>query len=206
MHMALANLDYYLREYQGHAPIVRCALAHAQFETIHPFIDGNGRIGRMLIALMLSELNVLSQPLLYPSLFLRHNRSDYYDRLTAIRLKGDWASWIDFFALGLKQTAEEALRTCEKIAALKAQTEAGALPKNTRRALELMFAHPILDANAAKRHMDLGFDAASDALKRLEGDGWIEEITGKRRGRTYRFSRYINILELAGDEVSGKHA
>jgi Fic family protein len=200
MHMALANLDYYLREYQGHAPIVRCAIAHAQLETIHPFIDGNGRVGRMMIALMLKELNVLSQPLLYPSLFLRRNRTEYYDRLTAVRTKGDWTSWIAFCATGLRQAAEEALATCGTIAALKAETEAAeGLPKNTRRTLELLFAHPILDANAVKRRLELGFDAASDALKRLEAAGWIEETTGKRRGRTYRFSRYIDILERVGD-------
>lgn len=204
MHARLVNLEYYLRDFQGHSPVVRCAIAHAQFETIHPFDNGNGRVGRMLIVLLMRQLGALQQPLLYPSLFLKDNRNEYYDRLMAIRVKGEWAPWIEFFATGIRHTATEALEMCEKIVALKAESEsAQALPKNTRRTLELMFTHPILDANAAKRHLGVGFDAAAGALKRLEADGWIEEITGKRRGRTYRFSRYIRLLEGAGENEPG---
>jgi Fic family protein len=203
MHMGLANLDYYIRELQGHAPVVRCAIAHAQFETIHPFVNGNGRLGRMLTVLMLRDLGVLRQALVYPSLFLKDNRTEYYDRLMAVRARGDWMGWIEFFAQGLRHTAEEALATCSAITHMKAQSDDADLPKNPTRLLAILYEHPIVDAKAVMRHLSLGFDAASDALKRLHGEGWIEEITGKRRGKTYRFTRYLEILEAAGEHEPG---
>ena len=202
MQMSFGNMDYYIREHQGHAPLIRCALAHAQFETIHPFVNGNGRLGRMLIVLMLRDLGVIAKPIVYPSLFLKVNRTEYYDRLMAVRARGDWKGWIEFFARGVGQTAAEALKTCEAIVALKSESDAQSFPRNTARLASLLYEHPILDARAVMRHLDVGFDAASDALKNLEKNGWIEEITGKRRGRTYRFSRYLSILEKAGEHAT----
>jgi Fic family protein len=203
MRMGLGNMDYYIKEHQGHAPIVRCALAHAQFETIHPFVNGNGRLGRMLIVLMLRDLNVIQEPLLYPSLFLKDNRSEYYDRLMNVRARGDWQGWIEFFAQGMRHTAEEALQTCKAIATLKAETDAQSLSKNPSRLLLILYEHPIVDAKAVMRHLNIGFDAANDALKNLQEGGWLQEITGKQRGRIYRFDRYLAILERAGEHSPG---
>jgi Fic family protein len=205
MHMAMANLEYYMVEHQGVPPIVRAAVAHSQFETIHPFHDGNGRVGRMLVALILKDQKVLQQPLLYLSLYLKDNRNEYYDRLTDVRERGDWIGWINFFARGVKQTAEEALRTAVKIIELRkqAEVELAAMPKGTQKIGQLLFTHPIVDAKAIQRYTGSGFEGADSGLKRLESAGWIEEITGRKRGKTYRFTRYLFILEGVGENDPG---
>jgi Fic family protein len=205
MNMALVNLEYYVVEQQTAPPIVRAAIAHSQFETIHPFLDGNGRVGRMLVALILKDQKVLQHPLLYLSLFFKDNRNEYYDRLTDVREKGDWIGWINFFARGVRHTAEEALQTSAKIIALRRQSEVelAKMPKGTQRIGLQLFAHPIVDARAVQRHTGLGFEGADNGLKRLESAGWVEEITGQRRGKTYRFTRYLSILEGAGENDPG---
>lgn len=197
MHERLANLMYYVNEHQGPSPIVRAGVAHAQFETIHPFDDGNGRIGRILVALMLRANGALEHPLLYLSLYLRNNRREYYDRLMAVREKGDWSAWIDFFTRGLQSTAEDAADLAKRVVELR---ERGAamleqMPPNTRQVLDALFTHPIVDARAMQRHAGLGFEGAQAALQRLESAGWVREITGKKRNRTYRFEPYLSILE-----------
>lgn len=197
MHERLVNLIYYVNEHAGPSPLVRAAVAHAQFETIHPFDDGNGRIGRILVALMLRADSVLKHPLLYLSLYLRNNRREYYDRLMAIREKGDWTTWIDFFMRGVRDTSEDAARIAKEIASLRqrADPELAEMPSNTRLVFDTLFGHPIVDARAVQRHAALGFEGAQAALQRLEQKGWVEEITGKKRGRTYRFTPYLAILE-----------
>ncbi len=201
MHPALGNLSYYLNEYQAHPPLVACGIAHAQFETIHPFHDGNGRLGRILIPLMLARDHVLERPFFYPSLYLRDNRRDYYDRLTAVREKGDWVGWLKFFWLALRTAAEEATQTTQRILELRAQVDenAHALTRSAAQVANLMFEHPVLSGNAVKKHLGVSFDTAIAALRQLANAGWLHEFTGKRRGMLFRFAPYLEILEGAGE-------
>ena len=197
MYRALGNLEYFINEHQSAmAPLVRCALAHAQFETIHPFTDGNGRIGRLLIALMLCQMKKLEQPLLYISLYLLQNRREYYDRLTAVRARGDWLGWVKFFLLGVELTAKEAIVVSEKLVAL--QADMNKLIQGQRRGAELirlLYEYPIIDARGVKRHLDVTLDTAIAWLQKFEDLRIVREITGQKRGRVYRFDRYIDTLD-----------
>lgn len=197
MYQALGNLEYFINEHQSPmVPLVRCALAHAQFETIHPFTDGNGRIGRLLIALLLCQMKKLEQPLLYISLYLLQNRREYYDRLTEIRAKGDWLGWIKFFLLGIELTAKEATAVSERLVALQSSTNK--LIEGQRSGhelLPLLYEYPIIDARGVKRHLDVTLDTAIAWLQKFEELGIVREITGQKRGRVYRFDRYIDTLD-----------
>lgn len=197
MYQALGNLEYFINEHQSPmAPLVRCALAHAQFETIHSFTDGNGRIGRLLIALMLCQMKKLEQPLLYISLYLLQNRREYYDRLTTIRAKGDWLGWVKFFLLGVELTAKEAIGMSERLVVL--QADMNKLLDGQRRGselLQLLYEYPIVDARGVKRHLDVTLDTAIAWLQKFEELGIVREITGRKRGRVYRFDRYIDTLD-----------
>jgi len=202
MYQALGNLEYFINEHQSPmAPLVRCALAHAQFETIHPFTDGNGRIGRLLIALMLCQMKKLSQPLLYISLYLLENRREYYDRLTAIRAKGDWLGWLKFFLLGIELTAKEAIVVSEKLVALQADMDRRlAGQRRGRELIRLLYEHPIIDARGVKRHFGVTLDTAIAWLQKFETLDIVREITGRKRGRVYRFDRYIDTLDNGWSE------
>lgn len=197
MFQALGNLEYFINEHQSPmAPLVRCALAHAQFETIHPFTDGNGRIGRLLIALLLCQMKKLEQPLLYISLYLLQNRREYYDRLTEIRAKGDWLGWVKFFLLGIELTAKKATAVSERLVAL--QSDMNKLIEGQRSGhelLPLLYKYPIIDARGVKRHLDVTLDTAIAWLRKFEKLGIVREITGQKRGRVYRFDRYIDTLD-----------
>ena len=181
-----------------HYPVaIECALLHAQFETIHPFLDGNGRLGRLLIALLLYERRVLTQPLLYLSLYLKGNRLEYYDRLTAVRKKGDWEGWTRFFLTGIEQTAREALETARKVIAFreKAIQTASALGATELKLVEFLFGHPLTDVQTAQRHLGVAFNTAATAIAKLENANLLREITGKQRNRIFRFSAYLEIFE-----------
>jgi Fic family protein len=197
MYQALGNLEYFINEYQSPmAPLVRCALAHAQFETIHPFTDGNGRIGRLLIALMLCQMKKLEQPLLYISLYLLQNQREYYARLTEIRAEGDWLGWVKFFLLGIELTAKEAIGVSERLVIL--QSDMNTLIAGQRRGHELirlLYEYPIIDARGVRRHLDVTLDTAIAWLQKFEELGIVREITGQKRGRVYRFDRYIDTLD-----------
>lgn len=200
MYQALGNLEYFINEHQSPmVPLVRCALAHAQFETIHPFTDGNGRIGRLLIALLLCQMKKLEQPLLYISLYLLQNRREYYDRLTEVRAKGDWLGWVKFFLLGIELTAKEATAVSERLVAL--QSGMNKLIEGQRSGhelLPLLYEYPIIDARGVKRHLDVTLDTAIAWLQKFEELGIVREITGQKRGRVYRFDRYIDTLDDGG--------
>ena len=197
MYQALGNLDYFINEHQSPMPpLVRCALAHAQFETIHPFTGGNGRIGRLLIALMLCRLKKLEQPLLYLSLYLLENRQEYYSRLMDVRSKGDWLGWVKFMLLGVELTAKDAISVSEKVEGL--QLEMNKLLHGQARGLaliKLLYRYPVISAGGVRAHLEVALDTAITWLEKLEAMGIVREITGKRRGRVYRFDRYIEILD-----------
>ncbi len=199
MHEALDNLERFLQEEHDLPALVHCGLAHAQFETIHPFLDGNGRVGRLLITFVLVQRGVLRRPLLYLSLYLRRHRAEYYDRLMAIREQGDWEGWLRFFLRGVAETAEEATATALRIVALREQhrqfVEASGLGIHGLRLLDLLFRRPIVNVNFVCQQLGLSFATASKLLSRLSDLGLVEETTGRRRNRRYRYTSYLTLFE-----------
>lgn len=202
MHQSLANLEYFVNEHQSPmAPLVRCAIVHAQFETIHPFTDGNGRIGRLLIALMLAHLKKLEKPLLYLSLYLLQNRREYYELLMRVRSHGDWQSWVKFFLLGVELTAKDTVAVCDRLQALRRETDALAagLPKGAE-LMNVLYRYPVITANGVRRHLGGTLATAISRLRRFEAEGIVREVTGQKRNRVYRFDRYIGILDAGWTE------
>jgi len=197
MLQALGNLEYFINEYQTPmSPLVGSAVAHAQFETVHPFTDGNGRIGRLLIALMLCQSKKLEQPLLYLSLYLLENRSEYYTRLMEVRSKGDWLGWIKFMLHGVEITAKDAVAVSEKLGRLNAEIEARVKEESGGLELvRLLYQYPIIDARGLRKHLKMAPTTAIARLQRFEKLGIVREITGRRRARVYRFDRYIDTLD-----------
>ena len=204
MNAALDNFEKFLHERREHPErpqypvILECALVHAQFETIHPFLDGNGRLGRLLIALLLHERGVLLKPLLYLSLYLKGNRLEYYDRLTAVRKNGDWEGWSKFFLKGVEQTALQAVETARKVIAFREQAmrTASALGANELKLVEFLFAHPLTDIQTVEKHLGVVYNTAAAAIRRLESAGLVKETTGRRRSRVYRFFVYLDLFEV----------
>lgn len=197
MQEALSNLELFLHD-RAILPIsIQCAITHAQFETIHPFLDGNGRVGRLLVALLLHERAVLKKPLLYISLFLKQNRLEYYDRLTAVREKGDWEGWIKFFLTGIAQVSREAALTAQRIVELRetVMRRARALGKNELALVDQLFEHPIMDIRTAERLLGCAYVTAANALQSFVKEGFVIEITGNKRNKLFKFSRYLNLLE-----------
>jgi len=179
--------------------LVRAALAHVQFETIHPFLDGNGRLGRLLIVLMLVEAGVLQQPLLYLSLFFKQHRSRYYELLDGVRQSGDWEAWIDFFFEGVESTASAAVATAQRLLELFRRDEAGLQGLGrSGPSVRLVYAalrrRPLTSAKQLKELSGLSFPTASKAIEALVGLGIAREITGGRRNRLFAYDAYLAIL------------
>jgi Fic family protein len=195
---ALSAFEKYLHD-RSVPPLVHAALAHAQFETIHPFNDGNGRVGRLLITFLLCERKVLLSPLLYLSHFLKANRAEYYDRLQNIREHGAWEEWLAFFLEGVAHVAGEAHETAQRIFALRKrrheQLSRDKRAANLLRAFELLFRLPVVDARTVERRLKVSAPTANALLARLEELGVVREQTGKARGRIYRFEPYLSLFD-----------
>jgi len=176
-------------------PLVHVALAHAQFETIHPFLDGNGRVGRLLITLLLCERKVLSQPLLYLSIYLKAHRAKYYDRLTAIRNDGDWEGWIAFFLQGVAEVSDSAASTAQAITKLRESIRDKPSTPTGKRLIDVLFQHPLLSVKRAAELGECSFATANKALDELVTLGILREITGQKRNRTYRFVPYLQLFD-----------
>ena len=180
-------------------PLVRAGLAHAQFETIHPFLDGNGRTGRLLITLLLCHDGLLAQPLLYLSLYLKRNRSAYYDLLQRVRTHGDWEAWLDFFLRGVEETANQAAETAGRLIQLF-QKDRARLHAEGRKGLSALKLHEILQKNPVitvpRLVAKFGFSAptANSALRLLVALGLVREITGQKRHRVFAYHEYLRAL------------
>ena len=197
----MAALERFLNaEDDGLPELIRAALAHAQFETIHPFLDGNGRVGRLLITLLLYDAGMLRQPLLYLSLFLKQHRASYYELLNRVRLTGDWEAWVAFFLEGVRATAEAALSTVDRLSTLF-RDDRSRLGQNAGRRLgsalrmhDALKARPILSLPVACRDTGLSFQAAASAMEVLVRHRIARELTGKRRGRLFAYDAYLTVL------------
>jgi Fic family protein len=195
----LSDLERYLHEGNSLHPLIRAGLVHAQFETIHPYLDGNGRVGRLLIALCLEEWDLLSEPLLYLSLFFKRYRQAYYDRLDAVRSGGDWEGWIVYFLEGVATVAGEATNLIRTLFDLANQDRRCIVdsPKATVMALRLfehLPQHPIVTVKSAMKLCGTTRPTAAKAVASLADIGILQETTGKRRDRTYQYGGYLDLL------------
>ena len=205
MHQALSNLELFLNDRTSLPLIVQCAIVHAQLETIHPFLDGNGRLGRLLISLLLHERNVLKQPLLYISLYLKANRLEYYDRLTDVRVNGNWEGWIKFFLTGLAAVSKEAAATALQIVEFREQAlrKARAYGKHEVALVDLLVAHPILDIRGAEKLLGCTYATAAAAMQNLEKEGCVIETTGQKRHKKFKFDGYLKLFEGTMSQSGG---
>lgn len=200
MHEALGNLEKFLHDRSSLPVLIHCGLAHAQFETIHPFLDGNGRVGRLLIALLLCERQILQRPLLYLSYYLKAHRAQYYDRLMAIRNDGDWEGWLKFFLRGVHEVSEAATETARAILALREQHRntisqhvAGAT--NGLKLLDYLFAHPFLSIRNVQQHLECSYGTAATLMQQLETLEILRETTGQQRNRIFCYSSYVALFK-----------
>jgi len=196
----MAKLESFLHDSQNPYPtLIKAALAHVQFETIHPFLDGNGRIGRLLIAFILHHDKLLSQPLLYLSLYFKQHRTEYYRLLDVVRSDGDWEAWLDFFLEGVEQIASNAVDTAKRLLSLFQDDEQkiqkmGRSASMILRVFRVLCEHPITTQNQIKDLTGLSFPAVSKAMAQLRNLKVVKEITGKQRNRIFAYTQYLSIL------------
>lgn len=195
----MSDLEVFLNRSSEAGVLVRSALAHVQFESIHPFLDGNGRVGRLLIALILSNDGVLRQPLLYLSLYFKQHRDEYYRLLDTVRSAGDWEAWLDFYLEGVEQTATGAVDTANRLLALfqEDSSRIGGLGRATANALRIFESlrhRPVAGIDYLARTAGVSYQTASRAVEALARLGIVSEVTGRKRNRVYSYGRYITIL------------
>ncbi len=196
---AMSDLERYMNEDDGLDHLIRAALIHYQFETIHPFLDGNGRIGRLLVTLFLMDKNVLSTPALYISYFLKKNRIEYYDRLNEVRNKGNYEQWLRFFLLAIAESAEDAICTIDDLTALQKKNVAiiegmGRASQTTMQVFRYLEANPLIDIGKTADKLGLSFNTVSSAVNRLINAGILVQTENTRRNRIFAYEEYLNIL------------
>lgn len=196
---ALSALEKWIHASDPLPSLVRVGLAHAQFETIHPFLDGNGRIGRLLIALLVEHWGLLKAPLLYLSVAFKRHRREYYDRLNAARVEGDWEGWTRFFLACVTEAAEDAVASAQKIFATTNadRRKAAAHPKATVAAIrlvDLLPSHPVVTLPLVMDLLDTSKPTAARTIEFLQSAGILHETTGKRRDRVYAYHHYLQVL------------
>lgn len=196
-----AALEQFINDLpEATAPVIKAALVHVQFETIHPFMDGNGRLGRLLIPLLLVEAGILKEPLLYLSVFFKRYRDDYYRLLQEVRISGDWEAWLLFFVDAIAATASQAVSTAQELTQLLAAdkmqlTRLGRLAGSATQILDALFAHPISNITTLTGATGLTAATVGKALDAMEDNlGIVKELTGRKRNRVYAYSAYIDIL------------
>ncbi len=196
----LGEVETFLHRRDDLPLLVKIGLAHAQFETIHPFLDGNGRLGRLLITFLLCERQALSQPVLYLSHYFKQHRQEYYDRLQAIRDAGDWEGWLTFFLTGVAETSVEAADTARRILVLREQhreritTGLGRVAGHGHRVLERLYQKPIVSVEDVRGITGTSFQAANDLVERLVAHDILREMTGRARHRRFRYDPYVNLF------------
>ena len=196
----MSDLERFLHGQPERTPtLLKAALAHVQFETIHPFLDGNGRLGRLLITLLLCEERLLREPLLYLSLYLKRNRDEYYRLLTEVRTEGAWEAWVAFFMTGVRETAEGAVRTAERLVecANADRVRIDSLGRSAGSALRVHHAlqeRPVASAGEIVKRSGLSAPAVNRHLRLIEGLGIAREVTGRRRNRVFAYVEYLRVL------------
>ncbi|MEE0883850.1 MAG: Fic family protein [Faecalimonas sp.] len=199
MEKALGNLENFFYTEDNIPALIKIALIHSQFESIHPFLDGNGRMGRLLITFWLCQQDILSQPLLYLSYYFKKNRLEYYDRLMAVREKGDWEGWIKFFLKGVAMTADEATTAAKEIIQLKSACENKIVSKGWSVVynilLDYLFEFPIVSINDAVEKLQVSYPTSAKVIDNLCSLGVLQDITpDQKRNKKYAFVSYMEIL------------
>jgi len=196
----LSDLERYIHAEDDLAPLLRIALVHVQFETIHPYLDGNGRLGRMMITLLLDHWQLLKSPLLYLSLYLKQNQAAYYRWLEAIRTEGDWVGWLRFFLVGVAEIADDATRTARALYARVSEDrrvllETGGATVTAIQLFELLPEHPIVTMPSVTRLLSISKPTAGKAIDVLIKAGILAEVGERKRDRLYRYEGYLGLLE-----------
>lgn len=204
----MAALEKFLHQQGTPMPVlITAALAHVQFETIHPFLDGNGRLGRLLIAMLLHHGGLLAEPLLYLSLYFKQHRAVYYELLDRVRTHGDWEAWVDFFLEGVEATAQGAVHTARRLVALfQADTQRVAAlgtraAPNVLRVLDALRQRPLCSLKQLCAQYGMSFPTASKTMQTLVALGLAREMTGQRRNRVFVYDAYLNILNEGGEPL-----
>ncbi|MCC5788836.1 MAG: Fic family protein [Opitutales bacterium] len=203
---ALGALENFLHHPGDLPALVQIGLAHAQFETIHPFLDGNGRVGRLLITFFLCEQQILQHPVLYLSHFFKQHRNEYYERLQAVRDHGDWEGWLEFFVRGVLTVSKEATETARRILDLRETHRSqiteklGRAAGNGHRILERLYQRPVLNVLEIERLLGITYAAANSLVSRLTALGILREITGQRRHRVFRYTFYLDLFGEGSNE------
>lgn len=206
---ALGELELFLHQQDDLPALLKIGLAHAQFETIHPFLDGNGRIWRLLITFLLTENGILHKPVLYLSHYFKRHRQAYYDHLQAVRDQGDWEGWLAFFLRGVAEVSAEATDTARRILALREEhrgqitAHLGRAAANGHKVLEQLFDRPIVSVTDIEALIKTTYTAANSLVSRLEDLGILREITGQKRHRRFRYEPYV---QLFSDGSAENHA
>lgn len=196
---AMSDLEKYINTDDELDALIRIALIHYQFETIHPFLDGNGRVGRLLITLFLMERKVLTTPALSISYFLKKNRVEYYDRMTEVRAKGNYEQWVKFFLQAIVESAEDSTATIDELIVLHDKNVAvisklGRAAKNAMLIFNYLESHPIIDIRKTAEALDITFNTASSAVNRLIDAGILVQTSDTSRNRTFAYEAYLDIL------------
>ena len=199
MKRALSDWEKYLNGKPKEPPLIQCAITHYQFEAIHPFIDGNGRVGRLLITFLLCERGLLSQPLLYLSSFFERNRDEYYRRLLSVSQKADWRGWIEYFLKGVSVQAENARRDAASILDIyeeikESVKKAGNAPRHTLRIVDKLFMNPVIMISKLARELELPYTSVKRCVDFLKTLGVLRELMGKKRNRLFASQKLIEIL------------
>ncbi len=199
MNAAMTDLERYMNEGDDYDPLIRIALIHYQFETIHPFLDGNGRVGRLMILLYLLEQGYISKPVIYISYFLKKNHLEYYDRISEVRKSGNYEQWIGFFLEAVSAAAKDSLATIEKLSALH-EDNLGKLPvtkrknDNVRRLFDYIEQYPIIDIKKTATDLGVSYNTVSTAVGKLVQAGILKEKTNVSRNRVFSYTAYLDIL------------
>ena len=204
----MAALERFIHATDDDLPaLVRAGLAHVQFETIHPFLDGNGRLGRLLITLMLCDAGLLREPLLYLSLYFKRHRSTYYRLLNEMRTTGDWEAWLRFFLAGVREVAEGAVATArsarELVESNRARIEDEPRAGSALRVHRALVERPVDQIKGLAQRTGLSAPTVATALKGLQGLGFVSEVTGRQRGKIFAYDAYLDVLREGTEEPPG---
>ncbi len=196
----MSELEKFLHSDTHLPPFIRIGLAHAQFETIHPFLDGNGRVGRLLITFLLCEQEILQKPVLYLSHYFKRRRQEYYDLLQAVRDRGAWEEWLTFFLRGVIEVSKQATETARRILSLREAHRSaitddfGRAAGNGHRVLEYLYEHPIVSVNEVQSLIGTTYSAANSLVSKFVGSGILHEMTGHARNRKFMYRSYIDLF------------
>jgi Fic family protein len=197
---ALSRLEQFIHDESEIPLLIKIGLIHAQFETIHPFLDGNGRVGRLLITFLLCQAEILVAPVLYISHYFKSHRSEYYEKLQAIRDNGEWEEWIKFFLTGIHTVSNEATETARDIVTLREEhrqilaTNFGRGTANAIKLLEQLYRTPVVDVGVVANFLDMTHAGANQLVAKFEEAGILHEVTGQSRNRAFRYSKYVNLF------------